>query len=581
MPRYPQRIWLAALLVAWAVDFLFWGKPAGISFLIFIILALVAGFTLARIEQVKLASLSWVLGIGVVLLASGTLLRSEPFTRLLNGFLAIAGLALLARTFRSGGWVRFRVLSYLVLWIDLMVAMFSRAAGLPLAPGKDSKKSSFSSSLRRLLPVVRGVLLAFPVVILLAGLLSAADLVFADQMNSFLDLFNLNRLPEYVLRCFLILMMAYFLAGIYLQAILPRGWIVHLPGDEKKPEAGKPAQPAIIGKLASSEEANATDVGRVARVAEVSENAAGPQASSPGPGAPHQPPGSRGMGFLGAIEAFVILGSVNLLFLFFVAIQFRYLFGGQTNITTAGYTFSEYARRGFFELVSVAVISLVLYLSLNAITRRSSAGQERAFTVLSALLVGLVVVILVSAFQRLLLYENAYGFTRLRLYTHIFIPWLGLLLLGTITLQVLRREHYFGSLLLLTMFGFSLTFGVLNVDGMIARLNIERARTGELDGAYLLSLSDDVLPELVRAYNQPGLHVGAHDTLGAVLSCRMFWISQEEAQSWQSYHPGTAAARQALLAVDLTDYAIHQGDRDVYVELNPGPFSCYQASFID
>ena len=33
------------------------------------------------------------------------------------------------------------------------------------------------------------------------------------------------------------------------------------------------------------------------------------------------------------------------------------------------------------------------------------------------------------AFQRLLLYEAAYGFTSLRTYTHIFIPWLGFLLL--------------------------------------------------------------------------------------------------------------------------------------------------------
>ena len=99
------------------------------------------------------------------------------------------------------------------------------------------------------------------------------------------------------------------------------------------------------------------------------------------------------------------------------------------------------------------------------------------------MLVGLVWVILTSAFQRLLLYEDVYGFTSLRMYTHIFIPWLGFLLLATIVLQILRREQYFGALLLLTTFGFALTFGIMNIDGLIVRQNVARARSGDVAGA--------------------------------------------------------------------------------------------------
>ncbi len=51
MSRFPQRIWLAAFIVAWAVDFLFWGKSAGISFLIFVVITLAAGFVLAGFEK--------------------------------------------------------------------------------------------------------------------------------------------------------------------------------------------------------------------------------------------------------------------------------------------------------------------------------------------------------------------------------------------------------------------------------------------------------------------------------------------------------------------------------------------------
>jgi hypothetical protein len=66
--------------------------------------------------------------------------------------------------------------------------------------------------------------------------------------------------------------------------------------------------------------------------------------------------------FLGFTEAAIVLGSVAVLFAAFVYIQFQYFFGGQANIHIDGYTYSEYARRGFGELITVAVFSLLLIL---------------------------------------------------------------------------------------------------------------------------------------------------------------------------------------------------------------------------
>ncbi|MBE0695347.1 MAG: hypothetical protein IH586_00320, partial [Anaerolineaceae bacterium] len=128
MSRFPQRIWLAAFLVAWAVDLLFWAKPAGISFLIFVAAALTAGFVLAYFEKVKPALLSIILTVAVIVMASATLVRAEPMSRFINGFLALVGLALLVRTFQTGGWVRYRLFGYLAIWIDLFVAGLVRAA---------------------------------------------------------------------------------------------------------------------------------------------------------------------------------------------------------------------------------------------------------------------------------------------------------------------------------------------------------------------------------------------------------------------------------------------------------------------
>ena len=76
--------------------------------------------------------------------------------------------------------------------------------------------------------------------------------------------------------------------------------------------------------------------------------------------------------FLGWIESIIILLGIDLLFAFFVGIQFKYFFGGQTNIHIDGFTFAEYARKGFSELVIVAVISLLIMQILNSIGKRQT-----------------------------------------------------------------------------------------------------------------------------------------------------------------------------------------------------------------
>ena len=72
--------------------------------------------------------------------------------------------------------------------------------------------------------------------------------------------------------------------------------------------------------------------------------------------------------FLGITETAVVLGCVTVLFAIFVGIQFQYFFGGEVNIGIEGYTYSQYARRGFNELIWVAFISLIMLLGLGAVT---------------------------------------------------------------------------------------------------------------------------------------------------------------------------------------------------------------------
>jgi hypothetical protein len=274
----------------------------------------------------------------------------------------------------------------------------------------------------------------------------------------------------------------------------------------------------------------------------------------------------------------------------FVIIQFQYFFGGQANISIEGYTYSEYARKGFGELVAVAFISLLLLLGLGAITRRENSTQRRIFSILGAILVGLVIVMLISAYQRLVLYETAYGFSRLRTYTHVFMLWLGLLLLAVAALEMIHHERAVGLAMLLTALGFIASLGLLNVDAFIVERNIQREIQGmgevssengvTLDTQYFLDLSDDAVPPLVAAYQDPSLPDLVQQEVGASLACIRYTRDQETRElPWQSFHYSRYAADQALEAVNknLDDYEIKDEDLPVTVTTPDGQeFSCWQ-----
>jgi hypothetical protein len=284
--------------------------------------------------------------------------------------------------------------------------------------------------------------------------------------------------------------------------------------------------------------------------------------------------------FLGFTESAIVLGSVVVLFTSFVVVQFQYFFGGQTNIRLDGYTYSEYARRGFGELVIVAFFSLLLMLVASAVTRRTSKPQRGVFSSLEIGIVVLVLVMLISAFQRLVLYESAYGFSRLRTYTHIFIIWLALLLVAVVILELIQRERAFVFTALVASIGFAVSLGLANVDGFIVRQNVNRALQGEaFDAAYLASLSDDAIPALVTAYRTPSLRDDVREGAGVALVCYSNQPNRsEQNETWQSFHLARWKAEDLLKALeaDLQGYKVSDVDWNYSVTAPSGQeYYCY------
>ena len=204
---------------------------------------------------------------------------------------------------------------------------------------------------------------------------------------------------------------------------------------------------------------------------------------------------------LGHIETSILLGSVNVLFLGFIAIQLTYLFGGESNIVAQGLTYAEYARRGFFELVAVAVISYLVLVVTEMFTAKDTEKHSHAFRILSSAVILQVGVIMISAFCRMWLYEEAFGFTTLRLYTHAFVVLLGFVFAFLMyKILVEHRDNTFAFRTFLVVVVFVAAMNFFNPDAFIAQKNLERfAVTGDLDAAYLSALSSDATPVLLPA----------------------------------------------------------------------------------
>ncbi len=202
--------------------------------------------------------------------------------------------------------------------------------------------------------------------------------------------------------------------------------------------------------------------------------------------------------WLGVTERIILISSVTALFSLFLLVQITYLFGNLPRVTGSGITFAEYARRGFAELTIVASASALLIIVSEKFGRSDHRkGLIRAITIA---LITAILFLLVSAFHRVSLYEEAYGFTTARLYAqaYMIVVAIGFLVLtaeiiGTLdTARLFRRAAGVATAALIVLIYW-------NHEGWIADRNIDRfASTGKLDVIYLVrDLSADAVPTIV------------------------------------------------------------------------------------
>ncbi|MFD7845984.1 DUF4153 domain-containing protein [Nocardia sp. NPDC059764] len=200
------------------------------------------------------------------------------------------------------------------------------------------------------------------------------------------------------------------------------------------------------------------------------------------------------------LEWGIPVGALTIVFTAFVATQVAVLFGGDGYVQrTASLTYAEYARSGFWQLSVVSLLTLAVIGVVLRFAAQDGVTERSWLRIAIAVVIGLVLVIVASALHRMWTYQQAYGFTLLRLLVEVFEGWIALVYLMLLAGLVRLRRYWVPRVAVGAALTTLLALSVLNPEGFVADRNIARWQSGKrLDTHYLSDLSPDVLPATDR-----------------------------------------------------------------------------------
>ncbi|AIQ52226.1 DUF4153 domain-containing protein [Paenibacillus sp. FSL R7-0331] len=488
IPRSALSALAAALLLAIVHQYLFYGHMPGVSYPIFVVLFY--GFMLYYAKE-QLRPLKWfdyVWLAAIFLLAMTFMLFSNWFFYGLN-LLALPVLILLHTTYllsyRRPSWSGIQLIGAA---LEHFFAQGPRHWPTVFTAIRRTGGEGMKSEHKQIyLKVLAGLLLSCPLLLIVVSLLSSADGVFNELLNTFPDLLERISFGEGFGRTLWSVVLGIglfsYLMGFVAYKRTERQVIVLKEGEPQLEPFELSVDPVIIT---------------------------------------------------------TVLTAVNAVYVLFVSVQFSYLFGAWEGDLPQGSTYADYARSGFFELIMVTSINFcLLLLSLLALPR----AKARLLSVIRILLYILVmcsVVMLYSAYSRLTLYEEAYGYTEIRFLVHAFMIFLGLLL---ILAAVRISKTDFPLMKWVVALGL-LSYVFMNYIGMdriIAFQNIARYEaTGDIDKYHLTGLSWQAVPLLISFSKDND------DLLKQELGEKWTNQSAEAKQEWPSFNLSKHQGQQAL-----------------------------------
>ncbi|MDN5789266.1 MAG: DUF4173 domain-containing protein [Micrococcales bacterium] len=187
------------------------------------------------------------------------------------------------------------------------------------------------------------------------------------------------------------------------------------------------------------------------------------------------------------------------LFVTFFLAQGAALWAGHDYVQRAnGLTYAQSVHQGFGQLTAVTLLTLVTVANTARKASRATARDRLVLRGALGLLCLLALVVVASALYRMHVYQQAYGFTVLRVLVDAFELWMGLLLVLVLAAGARLSARWLPRAALLSGAALVLVLGLANPEAWVAQHNIERYHaTGKLDAGYLQTLGPDATPAIV------------------------------------------------------------------------------------
>lgn len=192
---------------------------------------------------------------------------------------------------------------------------------------------------------------------------------------------------------------------------------------------------------------------------------------------------------------------VCILYVMFFISQANYFLSAFSGRLPDGYIYSDYARKGFFELCIISMINFAVILIINLLAKKGGRNKPAALKIYSLILCAFTLVMIAVAISKMVIYISAYGLTRLRVYT----MWFMVLMAFFFVIIAIKQLRFEFSTAKWTAAVFTVMFAVLcfsRPDAVIAKYNIEMFNAGslsELDINSLFELSDDAVLTAVKS----------------------------------------------------------------------------------
>ena len=419
-----SSIFICGIILSLLQSILFWEKEPGISVMLFVISVLVGLIYLMYKDKKVENKKAFLLAIPITLLSATYFIYHNTLFQTMN-VLIIVMLTIIMCIYATRLHVKMQEL--LTKAIELLAGTFESIRDVidSLKHKFTKKEDNENEKSEKRKQILKSFIYAIPVVFIVFLLLMSADSIFANIFENifgeFQNIFMAENFVMFCLRICIIVIFFFIFSGFWVN-LLKKDTMFNSENEEKMVEIH-------IEKMTLN----------------------------------------------------MILTILNIFYFMFSIIQFTSLF---SNIHTNDFDYATYARQGFFQLMIISLINIVMIV-LAKVNKGNISNYTKGMSMLTLLF---TIVILLSAFFRMNLYEKAYGYTYLRLFVYYILATEFILILP-IGLWILDKKIDIvkWTIGIVTIMYVILNFS--NIESTIAKRNVDRyfenQEENEIDLEYL------------------------------------------------------------------------------------------------